>query len=195
MRARNATFVLALSFAANVAAASSQEAPASELRPSRLDRARALIVRGRFREAAVALRGIVGEEPALAAAWRALGVVEERLGNTDGAAEAYRRYVELAPRGADAALVRRRLARLGPDLARIRSLLLRGRFQAAVTLLRALLDGHPEHGSAWRALAVAEGRLGRPAAAAAAYRRYLELRPHAEDAAIVRSRLSRLAAR
>lgn len=195
MRARTALFAIVLSLVASVASASSQEAPAPELGTSRLDRARALIVRGRFSEAAAALRGIVLEQPALAAAWRALGVAEERLGNADGAVEAYRRYVELAPRGADASLVRARLARLGPDLGRSRSLLLRGRFEAAVAQLRALVAEQPGHGSAWRALAVAEERLGRRAAAAAAYRRYLELRPRAEDAAIVRSRLERLAAR
>jgi regulator of sirC expression with transglutaminase-like and TPR domain len=47
-----------------------------------------------------------------AAAWRGLGLAEERMSHGPEAARAYRRYLRLAPNAPDAAAVRERLDRL-----------------------------------------------------------------------------------
>jgi Flp pilus assembly protein TadD len=77
--------------------------------------ATALVRANRAPEAVPILRRAVTLEPAYARPWYGLGVVLERVGDAEGAREAYRRYVELAPRGAadQVKVARTRIAALG----------------------------------------------------------------------------------
>lgn len=83
-----------------------------------MDRARAdelhargtrAMLQGRLPEAIRLYRDATLAYPRHAAAWRGLGLANERLGRGPEAARAYRRYLALAPNAPDAAEVRRRL--------------------------------------------------------------------------------------
>ena len=58
-------------------------------------------------------RRAVAESPGNADAWRGLGMVSERMGQTQRARSAYQRYLTLAPNAPDAARVRAQLESLG----------------------------------------------------------------------------------
>jgi predicted Zn-dependent protease len=62
-----------------------------------------------------AYRALVAEQPDLAPAWRGLGLVAQRLGQTPAAAEAYRRYLTLAPSAPDHELVHSLLRQCEPS--------------------------------------------------------------------------------
>ncbi len=103
-----------------VAPATEEPAPRSETevvadaaRASALvrDGQRALIG-GQLARAATLFREASGVDSSNAAAWRGLGLAEERMSHGPEAARAYRRYLRLAPNAPDAAAVRERLDRL-----------------------------------------------------------------------------------
>lgn len=73
--------------------------------------------------------------------------------------------------------------------------LIRGRFARARELFRAATQVDETHAAAWRGLGLASERMGLGPEAARAYRRYLALAAHAEDADRVRERLARLSER
>ena len=75
------------------------------------DAQRALIG-GQLARAAALFREATGVDSSHAAAWRGLGVAEERMSHAPEAARAYRRYLRLAPNAPDAAAVRARLESL-----------------------------------------------------------------------------------
>lgn len=69
-------------------------------------------VQGNTRAAIVAFRRAVQAQPRYAAAWRALGISHEKLGEWGKAKSAFQRYLELAPSASDASQIRERLANL-----------------------------------------------------------------------------------
>jgi Flp pilus assembly protein TadD len=69
-------------------------------------------VRGRIPEAIRHFRDATLQDPRHAAAWRGLGLANERLGRIPEAVEAYDQYLGFAPSAGDAAIVRERLATL-----------------------------------------------------------------------------------
>ena len=101
-------------------ATATQEAPAeSPQAESDPERAAALareggtaILRGQFPRARQLYRQATYADPAHAGAWRGLSLASERMGLAPEAANAYQRYLRLAPGASDAAQVRERLARL-----------------------------------------------------------------------------------
>ncbi|MEQ8458908.1 MAG: tetratricopeptide repeat protein [Sandaracinaceae bacterium] len=70
------------------------------------------ILRGQFPRARQLYRQATYADPGHAGAWRGLGLASERMGLAPEAANAYQRYLRLAPSASDAAQVRERLARL-----------------------------------------------------------------------------------
>ena len=70
------------------------------------------LVRGRIPEAIRHFRDATLRDPRHAAAWRGLGLANERLGRIPEAVEAYDQYLAFAPSAGDAAIVRERLAAL-----------------------------------------------------------------------------------
>ena len=72
-----------------------------------------LFMRGDSSGAAKALRGSLAANPNYAPAWRALGLVFEKVGDTDQARTAFKRYLQLAPNASDAQQIRNRLEKLG----------------------------------------------------------------------------------
>ncbi len=72
-----------------------------------------LFMRGDTSGAARALRTSLGASPNYAPAWRALGLVFEKTGDTDQARTAFKRYLQLAPSANDAQQIRNRLEKLG----------------------------------------------------------------------------------
>ena len=70
------------------------------------------LVRGRIPEAIRHFRDATLRDPRHAAAWRGLGLANERLGRIPEAVEAYDQYLAFAPSAGDAAVVRERLAAL-----------------------------------------------------------------------------------
>jgi CheY-like chemotaxis protein len=72
-----------------------------------------MLIEGRELEAALeAATASVDADPEFADAHLALGVIQQELGNAEPAADAYRRYLDLAPEGLYARSVRRQLRRL-----------------------------------------------------------------------------------
>ena len=69
-------------------------------------------VKGDSRTAVVAFRRAVQAQAGYAAAWRALGLAHEKLGEWGQAKTALQRYLQLAPNAADAAQIRARLGGL-----------------------------------------------------------------------------------
>lgn len=72
-----------------------------------------MFMRGDTSGALTALRASLAANSNYAPAWRAMGLVFEKLGDTDQARRALRRYLQLAPGASDAEQVRNRLERLG----------------------------------------------------------------------------------
>ena len=70
------------------------------------------ILRGQFPRARQLYRQATYADPGHAGAWRGLGLASERMGLAPEAANAYQRYLRLAPSASGAAQVRERLARL-----------------------------------------------------------------------------------
>jgi eukaryotic-like serine/threonine-protein kinase len=70
------------------------------------------LVQGRLPEAISHFRDATLAFPGNASAWRGLGLANERLGRRPEAAQAYRRYLRLAPNAGDATSVKQRLATL-----------------------------------------------------------------------------------
>jgi eukaryotic-like serine/threonine-protein kinase len=108
--------------AAPAAAASAKlrpNEPAPTLAPVDRERSKQLtqqgttaLVQGRIPEAIGLFREATLVFPNNATAWRGLGLANERLGRRPEAAEAYRRYLRLAPRAGDADSVHGRIASL-----------------------------------------------------------------------------------
>lgn len=73
-----------------------------------------LFMRGDTSGALTALRSSIAANSSYAPAWRALGLVYEKMGDKDQARRSLRRYLQLAPRANDAEQIRNRLKRLGP---------------------------------------------------------------------------------
>ena len=71
----------------------------------------ALIVgsRGASGEATVLLEHAIRSSPGTLQDWRALGISREQAGDWKGAAEAYAKYLEVAPEAKDAPEVKKRL--------------------------------------------------------------------------------------
>jgi eukaryotic-like serine/threonine-protein kinase len=93
--------------------------PAPSLAPVDRERSKQLtqqgttaLVQGRIPEAIGLFREATLVFPNNATAWRGLGLANERLGRRPEAAEAYRRYLRLAPRAGDADSVHGRIASL-----------------------------------------------------------------------------------
>jgi serine/threonine-protein kinase len=76
-------------------------------------RAYVVMAKGRLPEAVGLFRRATNLAPRTARAWRGLGLAHENLDHRREAVEAYRRYLQLAPKASDAAEVRRRLSLLG----------------------------------------------------------------------------------
>ena len=51
----------------------------------------------------------IGVSPGFAMAWRGVGMVHERLGDSRSATTAFQRYLQLAPNASDAAKIRGKL--------------------------------------------------------------------------------------
>ncbi|MFT5355837.1 MAG: hypothetical protein ACI9KE_003056, partial [Polyangiales bacterium] len=68
---------------------------------------------GRLPAAVNLFREATQVAPAYSAAWRGLGLANERFGRQREARRAYGRYLRLAPRAADAAAIRQRMSSLG----------------------------------------------------------------------------------
>ncbi|HJL05652.1 MAG TPA: protein kinase [Polyangiaceae bacterium LLY-WYZ-15_(1-7)] len=68
-----------------------------------------MALRGLLPQALDAYRQATLADPRYAPAWRGAGITHERLGHDAEAARAYRRYLRLAPRAADAGRIRARL--------------------------------------------------------------------------------------
>ena len=69
-------------------------------------------VQGNARAAIVAFRRAVQAKPGYAAAWRALGIAHEKLGEWGKAKTSFQRYLQLAPNASDAPQIRERLGNL-----------------------------------------------------------------------------------
>lgn len=160
------------------------EAPAPKLSATAaLAKSRELRRQGRFVEALAILRDLEKTAPATAAFEEELARVHGAMGDPDGAAEAYRRAIELNPRGGDnlyrlaAILIERkrpdearqiadRLLALEPDKSRGHATLglaLRaaGRIEEAVPHLEAAIAIAPADFTTMNALMLALHRLGR----------------------------------
>ena len=71
------------------------------------ERAAKQLLRGNDKSARILLERALQLDPLFAPGWRDLGIAKARLGDTEGAREAYQRYLELAPDAPDAPDVRR----------------------------------------------------------------------------------------
>jgi predicted Zn-dependent protease len=80
-------------------------------------RSNLLIEEDKLDEALAVAQASVAAAPELADAHLALGVIQQERAELDAAAQAYRRYLELAPTGAYAETIRRQLARIEAKLA------------------------------------------------------------------------------
>lgn len=144
---------------------------ARDLPEAALERGRIRLRRGDAETAARELKAATAALPNSADAWFLLGEAEDRLGHASKAEAAWRTAVKLAP---DAAEARYRLGRLELE---------RGLATAALPHLRAASASLPAQAAVpWRAdlyfqLGFAEKSRGSRPAAAAAFRRYLELAP------------------
>jgi len=93
-----------------------QPRPAAEHAASALERAaeaNKLFVRGKFDDAEAAYREAIAADPGFAPAYRGLGLLYQRTGETDKALKALRMYLKLDPDGKDAAKIRKRVEELG----------------------------------------------------------------------------------
>ena len=70
------------------------------------------LLRGSVAQAAALYRRATHTDPRNAAAWRGLGLAQERMGHEPEAVRAYQRYLRLAPGAGDASSVRSRMTRL-----------------------------------------------------------------------------------
>jgi hypothetical protein len=71
-----------------------------------------LFVSGRLQEAKASFEQAIKRASGHAPAYRGLGMVKQRLGDNSGAASAFRKYLQLSPKAADAAAIRARLEKL-----------------------------------------------------------------------------------
>jgi hypothetical protein len=74
-----------------------------------------LYLAGDLTGAEVAYRAALAAVPGYAAAYKGLGILYQRQGNTARAADAYRRYLALAPKASDAESIRERIEQLGGE--------------------------------------------------------------------------------
>lgn len=149
--------------------------------------------------------------PEFAGAWGNLGVVRRRLGDVDGALEAYRRSLAIAPRdpavlynlaGLYAGLGREREARAAMDAADLSkaspyTLIVRGDLEASAGRLDEALDYYkrakridPKLADAWLAIARVQIERNRPEEALRAANRALSIEPENSAAREIRERLS-----
>jgi tetratricopeptide (TPR) repeat protein len=70
------------------------------------------LLRGQLADAIRHLTAATRANPRHAPAYRSLGLARQRMGHDADAARAYRRYLALAPRAADAEIIRRRLSEI-----------------------------------------------------------------------------------
>jgi Flp pilus assembly protein TadD len=70
------------------------------------------LMRGELADAARLYRDATHADPGHGAAWRGLGLANERLGRAPEAVRAYRRYLSVASGAGDAGAIRERITRL-----------------------------------------------------------------------------------
>jgi serine/threonine-protein kinase len=87
-------------------------APASPSMREQLAAASAAFVRGQMPLAKTLYQDILTRTPSQPEAWRGLGLVANRMGQTKDAARAFERYLELRPNAPDAARIREQLDKL-----------------------------------------------------------------------------------
>jgi len=141
---------------------------ALELEPARGDialfRAEILVRQDRMQEAAACLREALKHDSKLKGGQRQLGMVLDRLGDRDGAREAFRLAVQTEPGDAGAWLL------LG------KSMLDQGKLKEAVVDLEKACQLEPNSANAYYPLFQAQTRLGNREAAQAALRKFRELK-------------------
>jgi len=141
---------------------------ALELEPGRSDialfRAEILIRADRMQEAAACLRDALKHDPKMQGGYRQLGMVLERLGDREGAQEAFRLAVETEPGDA------------GGWLLRGKSLLEQGKLKEAVASLEQACQLDPDSANAFYPLFRAQTRLGNREAAQVALRKFQQLK-------------------
>ena len=131
----------------------------------------------RWESAVDAYERVVALDPAYAAAWNNLGLLQHRMGHYDRARECYEKALGADESCCQAAF---NLGSLHEDL---------GDFHAAITWYRLALEMQPEYADAHFNLAGVLGKLGRNEAAARHWRRYLDLDIGSPWAQIARSHL------
>lgn len=131
----------------------------------------------RWESAVDAYERVVALDPAYAAAWNNLGLLQHRMGHYDRARECYEKALGADESCCQAAF---NLGSLHEDL---------GDFHAAITWYRLALEMQPEYADAHFNLAGVLGKLGRNEAAARHWRRYLSLDIGSPWAQIARSHL------
>ena len=72
------------------------------------------LLRGELTRAIDLARRATQADPDYAIAWRSLGLAYERAGSSDQAMSAYREYLQRAPTGPQAEMVRQRMQALAP---------------------------------------------------------------------------------
>jgi len=146
--------------------APAQEAAASELLPE----AFALYQSGRKRLARLVVRAALMEAPLRPDAWCLLGVTERALGDTRGAARAYRRSIELMPGYLDAWFNLGNMLRAERDLT------------GALEAYGQVVKQHPSHAQALSLLSDVHRELQDLVAAEATARRAIALQPDFAEA-------------
>src|SRR5262245_32432340 len=131
----------------------------------------------RWESAVDAYERVVAIDPAYAAAWNNLGLLQHRMGHYERARECYEKALSADETCCQAAF---NLGSLHEDL---------GDFHSAITWYRLALEMHPDYADAHFNLAGVLGKLGRNDTAARHWRRYLELDLGSPWAQIARSHL------
>lgn len=137
----------------------------------------------RWEAAVEAYERVLSIDPAYAAAWNNLGLLQHRMGHYERAGQCYREALGADETCAQAAF---NLGSLHEDL---------GDLALAITWYRRALEMQPEYADAHFNLAGVLGKAGRAPAAAEHWRRYLELDLGSPWAEIARSHLSAIEGR
>jgi tetratricopeptide (TPR) repeat protein len=117
-----------------------------------LETAQVSMAEGRWDEALISLRSVVGRDPRNKDAYQMLGVVHARAGRDPPAADAFLRCLELSPHAND------RIPRFELAMAYLRM----GKNAEAIIHLKKVLDDDPNDADVWYNLGVAQSRRGRP---------------------------------